>query len=61
MQFYWFGGVVVAVDGRSFDTTFKLIGQAFSSTSAGVALAFIGTVMVVFTFRCVLASLDKTK
>lgn len=55
------GGVVVAIVGSSSDTTFKLFGQECSSTSVGVALAFIGTVMVALTFRRVLASLDKSQ
>ncbi|NQT11920.1 MAG: hypothetical protein HQ582_04170 [Planctomycetes bacterium] len=54
------GGVIVAIVGRSSDTTFTSFGQEFSSTSVGVALAFVGTVMVAFTFRRVLTSLDKS-
>ncbi|HUT14295.1 MAG TPA: hypothetical protein VMY42_27665 [Thermoguttaceae bacterium] len=55
------GGVVVAIVGRSAETEFTLFGQEFTSTSVGVALAFIGAVVVALTFRRVLKSLDRSE
>ena len=45
------GGILLAVLGGTANTEFILFGQTFKSTSIGVALAFIGTVMFVLTLR----------
>ncbi len=53
------GGILLAVLSRSAETTIKLFGNELTSTSVGVALAFIGAVLVAGTLAGVLASLNK--
>ena len=53
------GGILLAVLSRSAETTIKLFGNDLSSTSVGVALAFIGAVLVAVTLAGVLSSLNK--
>jgi hypothetical protein len=53
------GGIVLAYLGNSAQTTFTLFGNQFSSTSVGVALAFMGVVLVAFVIRRILISLDR--
>ena len=53
------GGILLAILGGSAEITFTLFGNEFSSTSVGVALAFIGAVVAAVTFRRVLSSMDK--
>ncbi len=53
------GGIVLAYFGNSAQTTFTLFGNQFSSTSVGVALAFMGVVLVAFVIRRILISLDR--
>ncbi len=53
------GGILLAVLSRSAETTIKLFGNELSSTSVGVALAFIGAVLVAVTLAGVLSSLNK--
>ena len=53
------GGILLAVMSRSAETTIKLLGNELSSTSVGVALAFIGAVLVAVTLAGVLFSLNK--
>lgn len=52
------GGGVVAFAGNQAETALILFGQELSTTSVGVALAFIGVVMVVTTFRRLFGSLQ---
>ncbi|MCC6396082.1 MAG: hypothetical protein IT282_03615 [Bacteroidetes bacterium] len=52
------GGIVLAIMGSSAESMFTLFGTEFSSTSVGVALAFIGAVMDVIIIRRVLTSVD---
>ena len=51
------GGVVVAFAGNQAETALTLFGQELSTTSVGVALAFIGVVMVVLTLRGMFGSI----
>jgi zinc transporter ZupT len=53
------GGILLAVLSRSAETTIKLLGNELSSTSVGVALAFIGAVLIAVTLAGVLSSLNK--
>ncbi len=53
------GGVYLAFNGSLANTKFNLFGNEFASTSVGVSMAFIGTVLVVVTFRRVLRSVDQ--
>ena len=53
------GGILLAILGGSAQTTLTLFGNEFSSTSVGVALAFIGAVVAAVTLRRVLTSVDK--
>lgn len=53
------GGILLAILGGSAETSFTLLGNRFSSTSVGVALAFIGAVVVIASLRRVLSSLDR--
>jgi uncharacterized integral membrane protein len=53
------GGIVLAYLGNTAQTTFTLFGNQFSSTSVGVALAFMGVVLVGFVIRRILISLDR--
>jgi len=53
------GGILLAILGASAQTTFTLFANRFSSTSVGVALAFIGAVVVVVSLSRVLSSLDR--
>jgi hypothetical protein len=53
------GGILLAILGSSAETTIKLLGSELSSTSVGVALAFIGAILVAVTLGGVLASLNK--
>ena len=53
------GGIYLAVSGSSADTKFSLFGNEFSSTSIGVSMTAIGTVLCVLTFRRVLSTIDK--
>jgi uncharacterized integral membrane protein len=53
------GGIVLAYFGNTAQTTFTLFGNQFSSTSVGVALAFMGVVLVGFVIRRILISLDR--
>lgn len=48
------GGVYLAFVQRQAETTFTLFGNNFSSTDVGVAMAFIGVIMISLTFRWVL-------
>jgi len=52
------GGLFLAFAQRFAETKFTLLGNQFSSTSVGVSMAFIGAVLVIFTFRSVLRSLN---
>ena len=53
------GGIVLAYFGNAAQTTFTLFGNQFSSTSVGVAIAFMGVVLVGFVIRRILISLDR--
>jgi hypothetical protein len=53
------GGLYLAFGGSLANTKFNLFGNEFASTSVGVSMAFIGTVLVVVTFRRVLRSVDR--
>jgi len=53
------GGILLAALSRSADTTIKLFGNELTSSSVGVALAFIGAVLVGVTLAGVLVSLNK--
>lgn len=53
------GGILLALLGRSAETTIKLFGNEMSSTSVGVALAFTGAVLVAAALGGVLASVNK--
>jgi hypothetical protein len=53
------GGILLAIIGGTAQTTIKLFGNEFSSTSIGVALTFIGAVLAVVTLRRVLTSVDN--
>ena len=52
------GGIYLAFVKSVADTKFNLFGNEFSSTSIGVSMAFIGSVLVIMTFRRVLRSID---
>ena len=52
------GGIYLAFADRMADTTFRLFGNDFSSTSVGVSMAFIGAVLAVLVLRRVLKSID---
>jgi uncharacterized membrane protein len=52
------GGVYLAFADRVANTTFKLFGNDFTSTSVGVSMAFIGAVLAVLVFRRILRSID---
>jgi hypothetical protein len=52
------GGVYLAFADRVADTTFRLFGNDFSSTSVGVSMAFIGAVLAAVVFRRLLKSID---
>jgi hypothetical protein len=53
------GGIVLAYLGNTAQTTLTLFGNQLSSTSIGVALAFMGVVLVGFVIRRILVSLDR--
>jgi len=53
------GGIYLAMAQRYADTKFNLFGNQFSSTSVGVSMAFIGSVMVILTFRRVLRAIER--
>jgi hypothetical protein len=48
------GGIYLAFAGRLAQTTFKLFGNEFSSTSVGLSMAFVGAVVVAVIFRRVM-------
>ncbi len=52
------GGIILAILGSSAESTFTLFGNEFSSTSVGVALAFIGAVLDIIIIQRVLTSVD---
>lgn len=52
------GGVALGAAGVLAQTTISLFGNAFSSVSVGVALAFLGVVFVGVVFRRALSSLE---
>lgn len=53
------GGIILAILGSSAESTFTLFGNEFSSTSIGVALAFIGAVLdIIIIIQRVLTSVD---
>ncbi len=52
------GGIILAILGSTAESVFTLFGNEFSSTSVGVALAFIGAVLDVIIIRRVLTSVD---
>jgi membrane protein implicated in regulation of membrane protease activity len=52
------GGIILAIMGSSAESMFTLFGNEFSSTSVGVALAFIGAVLNIIIIRRVLNSVD---
>lgn len=52
------GGLYLAFADKTANTTFKLFGNDFSSTSVGVSMAFIGAVLAIIVFRRILRSLD---
>ena len=54
------GGVFATLRGLVGQTQITLFGQQFNSTAVGVALAFIGAVMVILTMRGVLAGLKNS-
>ena len=53
------GGILLAIIGSSAQTTITFFGNKFTSTSIGVAMAFLGAVLVAVTIRRVLQSIDK--
>src|SRR5258706_2555524 len=52
------GGIYLAGSEKFAFTTFRLFGNDFSSTSVGVAMAFIGAVLVILVFLRILKSVD---
>ena len=52
------GGIYLASVNKMANTKFNLFGNEFTSSSVGVAVAFIGVVMLVLTIRRVLKSVD---
>jgi hypothetical protein len=52
------GGVFLAYRGVTADTKLKLFGNEFNSTSVGVALIFIGGVILIFGIRRIMKSVD---
>jgi membrane protein implicated in regulation of membrane protease activity len=52
------GGIILAILGATAESTFTLFGTEFSSTSVGVALAFIGAVLDIIIIQRVLTSVD---
>ena len=48
------GGIYLAVNGTTADTTFNMFGNQFSSTSVGVSMASIGAVFGVLIFKRVM-------
>jgi uncharacterized membrane protein YgaE (UPF0421/DUF939 family) len=52
------GGIYIAAHGQIADTTFTLLGNEFSSKSVGVALAFVGSILVISLLRRVLRALE---
>jgi hypothetical protein len=52
------GGLYLAFADKVANTTFKLFGNDFSSTSVGVSMAFIGAVLAIIVFRRILRTLD---
>ena len=53
------GGVLLAFKGGVANTSIALFGNQFSSTSVGVAMAFLGVVMVGVVLRRILGSVDR--
>ncbi len=53
------GGILLAIMSRSAETTIKLLGNELSSTSVGVALAFVGAVLVIAVLAGVLSSVNR--
>lgn len=53
------GGIYLTFTGGLAAIKFTLFGNDFSSTSIGVAMAFIGAVLVILVFRRVLKSTDR--
>lgn len=56
---FFVGGIYLALAERVASIEFILFGNRFSSTSIGVAMAFIGAVLVICVFRRVLSSIDR--
>jgi hypothetical protein len=52
------GGVYLGATEKLAQTNFTLFGNKFDSTSVGVAVAFVGVVMIVLVIRGVLRSVD---
>ncbi len=52
------GGIVVAILGRTAETQLSIFGQEASSTSVGVILALLGTIVAILLFRRVMDSLS---
>jgi hypothetical protein len=55
---FFIGGVFIAILGTRAMTEFSLFGQTFKSTSAGIALGFIGAVLFILLLRRLLQSTD---
>lgn len=53
------GGVVLAFKGGAASTSITLFGNQFSSTSVGIAVAFIGAVTIAIVLRRILSSVDR--
>lgn len=52
------GGIYLAFSDKLANTSFRLLGNDFTSTSVGVSMAFIGAVLAILVIRRVLASID---
>ncbi|MBN1504056.1 MAG: hypothetical protein JW952_03235 [Candidatus Eisenbacteria bacterium] len=53
------GGILLAALSSSAETTIKLFGNELSTTSVGVAMVFVGAVLVGVALAGVLSSLNK--
>lgn len=53
------GGIYLANAQNFADTKFNLFGNQFSSTSVGVAMAFIGAVLIILTFRRIIRAIER--
>jgi hypothetical protein len=52
------GGIVLCVFGQSAETKISLFGQELTTTSVGVALAFLGAVTIGINFKRLMQSID---